>query len=191
MSTRVLGCVLLALAALPTGCASAAAQARREQQALKKDTSADELFRKGQASAQVGDMTRAEQYFVAALKAGGKEREIVPRLLVVCVADQRYPVALEYANVYLAHYPNDYDVQLAAASIHAAQGDLARARELLEGIVRQRPAWAEPHYVLASVLREQGEAPDLVDLHEIEYLRLNPHGQLADRVRARLRRAMP
>jgi predicted Zn-dependent protease len=178
-------------ASLVLGCGTAPTKAQKERQAFKQETSADELFKKGQAAAAVGDLTRAEQYFVAARKAGGDERKIIQRLLVVCIADQRYPVALEYAEQHLHRHPGDVDVQFAAASIYAALGDTTHARRILEGVVRSRPEWSEAHYALATVLREEGVAPGLADVHDLEYLRLSPKGPLAARARARLSKATP
>jgi tetratricopeptide (TPR) repeat protein len=131
-------------------------------------------------------MTRAEQYLVAALRAGGPEKRIVERLLFVCAADQRYPVALEHAEYYLHRHPRDADIQFAAASLHAAVGDIPGAQARLQDVVRARPDWAEAHYALATVLREEGDPGTLADEHDLAYLRLNPKGPLAETARARL-----
>jgi tetratricopeptide (TPR) repeat protein len=145
-----------------------------------------ELLARGDASAAIGDMIRAEQYFVSALKAGGDERKLVRRLLVVCAADQRYPAAAEYAERYLHRHPTDVDLRFAAASLQMAIGNTRRARELLDSVLRERPDWAEAHYALASMMRAGGEPLTLADLHDLQYLKLNPHGPLADTARARL-----
>ena len=180
----------LALALLP-GCFGAAGQQQETQRILREEASHQELFRKGEASAAVGDLTRAEQYYMASLKAGGDAKRITERLLLVCVADQRYPAALEYANQHLYRYPRDMDVKFAAASIHAALGDTLSARWLLEEVVKARPDWSEAHYALATVLREQGEALDRAEIHDLAYLRLTPEGALAEQVKERLRRRTP
>src|SRR5690606_33195959 len=132
------------------GCWGATSQHQENQQIIKQEASHQELFRKGEASAALGDMTRAEQYYVAALKMGGNARQITERLLEVCIADQRYPAAPEYASQHLHHYPRDVDMKFAAASIHAALGDTANARWLLEEVVKERPDWSEAHYALAT-----------------------------------------
>jgi tetratricopeptide (TPR) repeat protein len=185
-----LGVVAVVAAAFSCGCASTAQQARRDRLELERERSTAELIRKGEASSAVGDMTRAEQYFVAALHSGTRERFIVSRLLMVCVADQRYPVAAEYADDYLRRHPGDLDIALAAASIHAALGQTERARTLLEALLAKRPAWAEPHFTLASVLREgrDPQALALADTHDLAYLKLEPQGPLAEMAKARLRR---
>lgn len=181
---------VLALVVLHAGCVSTTAQARREQRELERERSTAELVRKGEAASAVGDMTRAEQYFVTALHTGVEERRIVARLLVVCVADQRYPVAAEYADDYLRRHPDDLDISFAAASIHAALGDGERARSLLEMLIRARPSWAEPHFTLASVLRRDSDSETLAlaDTQDLEYLKLEPKGPLAEMAKSRLRR---
>jgi tetratricopeptide (TPR) repeat protein len=182
--------VVLAGSALG-GCAGSTPSPQVQQQrVMQEESTAEELVKRGQASAAIGDMTRAEQYLVSAMKAGADERAVVPRLLVVCVADERYPVALEYAERYLQRFPHDLDVGFAAASIHAALGDTRRARTMLEAVVRGQPRRSEAHFALASVLR-QADASDLADRHDLEYLRLNPEGPLAERARARLGRVVP
>lgn len=178
----------ISVLALSTGCASSALTQQRERAALQKESTAHVLIEHGDAAAAIGDMTRAEQYFVAALKAGGEESRIVRRLLVVCVADQRYPAAAEYAEQYLRRHPLDVDLRFATASIQIAVGDTARARELLDAVLRERPNWAEAHYALAGLMRSQGEPLALADLHDLQYLKLEPHGPLADTARARLAR---
>jgi tetratricopeptide (TPR) repeat protein len=181
---RFLGALVVAASlAAPLGCAGSQEKERALQ---RKEQSADELIKKGEAAAAKGDMTRAEQYLVSALRAGGPEKVIVQRLLFVCAADQRYPVALEHAEHYLHRHPQDTDSQFAAASFHAAVGDFPGALERLQGVVRARPDWAEAHYALATVLREEGDQGNLADEHDLAYLRLNPTGPLADTARARL-----
>jgi tetratricopeptide (TPR) repeat protein len=177
---------LSCVSGLASGCGGAAAE-RREREAVAKEASAPELVRRGEASASLGDLTRAEQYFVAALKTGGDQKKITERLLAVCVADQRYPVAVEYAEQYLYRHPRDADVEFAAGSLHAALGNVERARVLLEDVVSQRPNWPEVHYALATVLRDQGEAIELAERHDLAYLQLSPQGTFSETVRARLR----
>jgi tetratricopeptide (TPR) repeat protein len=150
-----------------------------------------ELVARGNAAAALGDLTRAEQYFVTALRAGADERRIHMRLLAVCVSDQRYAVAASYAEEYLHRHPGDALISHAAATLHLALGEHARARQLLEGVVSARPEWPDPHFALASLLRGGGDVSDAADRHDLEYLKLAPSGPLAEVVRTRLRRAAP
>jgi len=171
------------------GCGGTTTAAARAE--IKHEVSAQELMRKGNASAQIGDMTRAEQYFVLAQRAGADEHQVVRRLLDVCVADQRYPVALEYAEQHLRRHPTDTEVRFVAASLQAAAGELVSAREMMLEVLRARPGWAEAHYALASVLRQLGDQQELelADEHDLEYLKLSPTGLYAEAARDRLRRS--
>lgn len=172
-------------------CGGAAAQQQRERDALRREASAETLVERADAAASIGDMTRAEQYYVAAIGAGGREKPLVRRLLLVCVADRRYPVAAEYAEQYLRRHPRDAEITFAAASIQAALGQHEQAQRLLERVLQTRPAWPDAHYALSSVLRERGHAPQEADEHDRAYLKLSPDGPLAEVARARLTRRAP
>jgi len=175
-------CLLVAL----TGCGARGARQKTGADDIKNETNAGELLARGEASAAVGDMTRAEQYFVSALKAGGDERAITQRLVVVCATDQRYPVALDYAETYLRHHPSDTHLRFARASLYAATGDRARAEDDLERVTMEKPEWAEAHYELATVLRENGSSMLSADRHYREYLKLSPNGAYAESARSYL-----
>jgi tetratricopeptide (TPR) repeat protein len=190
MKARRVGVLVVALLAF-SGCASRAARERSEADAIKKETDSKELFARGEASAAAGDMTRAEQYMVAALKAGGDDRAITQRLLVFCAADQRYPVALDYVDTYLRHHPNDTHLRFARASLYAATGDRAKAEEDLERVIAEKPEWPEAHFELATVLREKGSSALVADLHYREYLRLSPDGAYAEAARGYLLKSVP
>jgi tetratricopeptide (TPR) repeat protein len=187
----VLGLGWVLFAGALAGCATTEQARNREEAQLKQESAPAELLAKGDAAARVGDMTRAEQYFVAALKSGGNEKDIVQRLLVACVADQRYPAALEYADNYLRRHPEDAEVRFASASIYAAIGDAARAETELLRVLAEKPAWAEVHYAIATVLREKGSSPLEADRHYREYLRLSPTGTYAEAARGYLLKTVP
>jgi tetratricopeptide (TPR) repeat protein len=177
----------VALAASVTGASACGGTSRQQEevQAIKHESSAHILFQKGQAAAALGDLTRAEQYLVAAIKAGADERKVIQPLLVACITDQRFPAALDYAEQYLYRHPNDLDVRFVAGTLHAVLGQPAKARQLLETVTRGRPESAEAHYALATVLRQGGDVSQ-ADRHDIEYLRLDPEGAHAAQARARL-----
>ncbi len=177
----------LGLLLLASGCGAAATGPAQSPE--RRAPSAAELTARGEAAAQAGDTTRAEQYFAAALHAGGDPAPTVRRLIATCVADRRYPAAAQYADRYLLHHPDDAGILLAAASLHLAAGNAERARELLQELVTDKPRWPEPHFALATALRYQGEATAEAELHDLQYLKLAPRGPLAELARARLRRA--
>jgi tetratricopeptide (TPR) repeat protein len=174
--------------AASSACASAADERKAEVEAVQKESTVTELLKKAEASVSVGDTTRAEEYYVSALKAGADPHLVVSKLLVVCVTDQRFPAAIEYAEQYLYRRPNDLDIAFAAASLHAAVGEVPRARELFERVLRGRPESAEAHYALASVLRAGGDELELADQHDLAYLKLSPSGPFSETARARLSR---
>jgi Flp pilus assembly protein TadD len=188
-SRACISCSAMCLAL--AGCWSTTTPPEQAAEVMKKEATHQELLRKGEASAALGDLTRAEQYYVAAIKAGGDAERITKRLLVVCVADGRYPAALEYANQHLRLHPRDTYVKFAAASIHAALGDTLSARLLLEEVVKERPQWSDAHYSLATILRDQGGSRKRAEVHDLTYLRLEPEGPMAEQVRERLRRGTP
>lgn len=183
--TRALLCVALGASLCGATACAGASREQEEAQALKQESSAEILFEKGRVAAAIGDLTRAEQYLVAAIKAGADERKVIQPLLVACITDQRFPAALEYAEQYLYRHPNDLDVRFVAGSIHAVLGESEKARVLLESVTQGRPESAEAHYALATVLRQGGDAVQ-ADRHDIEYLRLDPEGAHAAQARARL-----
>lgn len=176
----------LAGAVLASGCAAASGGVAAHSPSREQPSPA-QLIAQGEAAAAAGDATRAEQYFAAALHAGGAPPQTVRRLIAACVADRRYPAAAQYADRYLLHHPEDSGVALASASLHLASGDVQRAHELLQQLITREPAWPEPHFALATALRQQGEAAS-AELHDLQYLKLAPRGPLAELARARLRR---
>jgi Flp pilus assembly protein TadD len=187
---RAAACACLFLA-LTSGCTTREAKTKSDLEAVRRESSSDHLRESGELSARMGDMTRAEQYYVAAIKAGGNEKELTDKLLVVCSADGRYPAASEYAENYLRNHPTDTDIRYAAAVIQAAVGDAGRARSELERVLDERPNLAEAHYALATVLREAGDAPLAADFHYREYLRLSPRGTYAEAARSLLMKTVP
>ena len=150
-------------------------------------SAARELVQKADAAAAAGDLIRAEQYLVSALRGSQDERALMKRLLVVCVASQRYAAAAMYAEQYLYRHPDDALIAQAAATLHLALGERARARTLLEDVIGERPEWPEPHFALASLLREDG-ARAAADAQDREYLRLAPRGPLAAQAQSRIER---
>jgi tetratricopeptide (TPR) repeat protein len=187
-----IGAAAIALA-LGSGCASQTREQNvvKDMEAVRRETTPDRLQSRGEAAAAVGDLTRAEQYFVAALKAGGDDRVLTRRLLVVCAGDGRYPAAAVYGEEYLRKHPGDTEVRFALSTVQLALGELQPAREGLERVVSERPDLADAHYALATILREEGEQLADADRHLREYIRLRPDGQYVEAARASLLKSVP
>ncbi|MBX3199845.1 MAG: tetratricopeptide repeat protein [Labilithrix sp.] len=191
MSTRgkYWGGAALLVAAL-AGCAPAESKLDRGLETMRRESKPEELSARGEAFAALGDMTRAEQYFVAALKAGGEPGALVRRLVAVCVADGRYPVAVEYAEDYLRNHPRDVDVRYVVGTLRAALGDAARAKEELRAVVAAKPNLADAHYALAQIAKTEGDVMG-ADAEFRQYLRLEPSGRHAEVARENLMQTVP
>jgi hypothetical protein len=106
------------------GCATGIGeQVRADAEVVRRDSTPEKLTAKGDVAAAVGDLTRAEQYFSAALAAGGDSALLTRRLLRVCVRDHRYQMAAGYAEDHLRHYPDDVDVRRVLVSIQKGLSD--------------------------------------------------------------------
>jgi tetratricopeptide (TPR) repeat protein len=175
------------LAGLSAGCAHTPQQKALEDAAIvRQETTAPRLIERGDAAASIGDLTRAEQYYVTAIKAGGDERVLTQKLLLVCVQDGRYPAAASYGEDYLRRHPDNTDIRYVVATIYIGLGELDRARRALEQVVSEQPSIAEAHYALGTVLRSQGDSLLDADRELREYIRLRPDGEYVEAARASL-----
>jgi tetratricopeptide (TPR) repeat protein len=194
MSQRVATSVVLAAAvALGLGGCTQTEQQRRinDITVVRNEREPGRLQSRGDAAAVLGDLTRAEQYFTAALAAGGDERQLTRRLLVVCSLDERYPAAAAHAEDYLRKHPGDTETRYALATVYVAMGDSVKALAELRRVVAERPGIADAHYALATMLRQQGVSLMDADTHFREYIRLLPDGPYAEAARASLLKAVP
>jgi tetratricopeptide (TPR) repeat protein len=143
---------------------------------MRAERSVENLVQRGRAFADVGDLTRAEQYLAAALEAGAPYRSILPLLLRVCVAERRFRVAIDYAEPIMKKQPEDHGLRVVLASLYAGVGDTRRAREQLEAVLRRDPELAQAHYILGVILRESDADRATAAHHFREYLRIKPNG---------------
>jgi tetratricopeptide (TPR) repeat protein len=188
---QVAGLLVLA-AAMPLGCGAARhSNVRSNLDAMEQERTSDKLVERGRAFAAVGDRTRAEQYLSMALDAGADPAQILPRLLRVCIEEDRYLVALEYAHAYLQKNPDDVHLRFVVASLEAAVGEEKKALSDLRTLTTVRPDQADAHFALASLVRETRGDPEEADRHFREYLRLSPGGQHASEARASLLQEVP
>ncbi|MCL2447562.1 MAG: tetratricopeptide repeat protein [Polyangiaceae bacterium] len=183
------GLVWVGLAASAAACAPARSPAA--DASVRRGPSARELAGRGQAFASVGDWTRAEEYFSAALQAGAEPRGVLPRLVHACIEASRYRAAAEYVREYLPDDPDNPKLHLLYGLLEAAIGDRERARHELESVLRDHPDDSAGHYALAVLLRDSGADPAGASEHFREYLRLAPYGEHAAQARAALREELP
>jgi tetratricopeptide (TPR) repeat protein len=190
-SSGLLG-LLLALAACTTQpIAQPGRVTKADVEAVKKEQSPDKLVERGKAFAAVADYTRAEQYFAAAIDAGGDERAILPMLVRVCVQDGRYRVAIEYCESHLKRHPMDMSTHFVVGTLYSAIGESKPARQHLETVVSAHPEDARAHYALAVLLRDSEGDRIGADKEFREYLRLDPKGKHAEEARASLLEEVP
>jgi len=141
--------------------------------------------------AAAGDYTRAEQYLNLAAQGGYDATQTMPLLIDVCVRDQRYRAALQYAEEHLRQHPRAYRLRYIEATLLRALGDVAKSRQELQRVLDASPDYADAHYSMAVLLRDQLGSYLEADRHFREYLRLAPRGQHAEEAGESLLEAMP
>lgn len=185
-SVTMILCVLLA------ACGRAAStETNTADSALVSQRESAELMNRARVFAANGDYTRAEQYLSLAAESGRPDAEVTPLLIDVCVKDQRYRAALQYAQDYLRRHPRAYRLRFVEATLLSALGDVGRAREELEKVLHVSPQHADAHYSLAVLLRDDLGNHLEADQHFRSYLRLAPRGAHTEEARQSLLEAMP
>lgn len=144
------------------------------------------LAERGQAYAEAGDYTRAEQYFAAAIGAGGKASTILPHLLRACVASGNLRLAAEYAEAELARNPDNARLRFLTGAIHAQIGNRSAARRHLEQAAVELPKDAEVQFAVAAFFRDHVGDRIVADPYFREYLKLAPKGEHSQEARASL-----
>lgn len=181
---------ILLTAALLAACASKSAEMRANLDTFNSERTPDKLLARGRAFAALGDTTRAEEYYAAALEAGGNEKEIMRLLLEVCVRDGRYRAAIEYAKPYVQRHPDDVRCRYVLGTLYQAVSEPKSARSELEVVVRTMPDEPDPHFALATLLRDDERDLVAAESQFREYLRLAPNGNHAEEARASLLRVV-
>lgn len=174
------------------GCAAAPAnKAQADMATLRRETTIDKLVDRGKAFAMVGDMTRAEEYFTAALEQGANPHEVLPLVLDVCVRTGRYRSAAQHAENQLRKHPDDVSTRFVLGTLYVALGEPRQAREALEKVVEARPNEPKVRYALAVLARDSENDIVEADKQFREYLRLEPDGAHAEEARASLLKRVP
>ena len=184
--------ILLLLALGSMACSHAAdAPLTAEQIQHQRQQQSSSLIEHARALADSSDYTRAEQYLNLAAERSGDRARVVPLLIDVCVRDQRYRAALEYAEEHLRRHPRAYRLRYVEATLLRALGDVARSRQELERVLSASPGYADAHYSLALLLRDDLGNHLEADRHFREYLRLKPGGSHAEEAGESLLEVMP
>jgi tetratricopeptide (TPR) repeat protein len=173
--------VVFLLAAL-AGCARTGLSAPRDARA----PAAADFLEVADAADKLGASLRAQQYLTAALEAGAEETKVVPRLLVLYVADGQYRLAIDQSENYLRRHPDDRQVRLLLSTLYTAVGDDESAVAQYERLLALSPRAAYAHFALASLLHERGGASARADAHFRAYLELAPRGEHAAEARGLL-----
>lgn len=179
--------LLVALALAAGACAPHAGDKLAAQvRAVETEETPRKLLARGRAFGSVGDNTRAEQYFAAALDHGAEPRVALPLLFRACAEERRFRAAIDYAEPQLKRHPGDYHLRFVVASFYVTIGETSAARVQLESVAKQSPDFAPVHFALGVLLRD--EAGDVVsaDAQFREYLRIEPLGAHAEEARGSL-----
>lgn len=174
------GCVLVLAAC---GGSTPGDRAESTMTKFRAENTKEKLFARGKMFAAVGDNTRAEQYFAAALEAGADEVKVFPLLLAACLNDSRFRLAAQYTEDYLKHHPEDVRARLVLGTVYVALGDNGPAENELRRVMAAAPSDPHAHYALGALLHDaKGEYVE-ADKQFREYLRLAPHGPFAAQAR--------
>ena len=148
------------------------------------------LVEEGEAFAQNGDFTRAQQYFAAAIAAGGKSKAILPRLLKACIAGGDLRLASEYAENELARNPDDAHLRFVTGALQAQIGNRPAARDHLVVAAKELDKDANVQFSVATFFRDDMQDRIEADPYFREYLRLAPKGDHAAEARGSLMERM-
>jgi tetratricopeptide (TPR) repeat protein len=179
-------CSWLLLAAV--GCSSAPPPpaASPETVAGQRAEIARSLLETGRALAAHGDALRAEQYLRAALEGGASTRDVLPLLISVCIASQRYRAAIADARLFLRDHPGASRLRFVLASLLAGIGDFPSAVDELNRLVSTKPEHELGHYALGVLYRDRLRHAERADHEFRAYLQLAPSGPHAEEARASL-----
>jgi tetratricopeptide (TPR) repeat protein len=166
------------------GCGAAQKEPQASARPPLKDPTL--LIERGQAFSAVGDYTRAEQYFAAALAAGAKSQEVLPHLLKACVASGDLRLASEYAETELSRNPENARLRFLTGALYASIGNRTVARKHLEKAATDLPKDPEVQFAVAAFFRDDLQDRVGGDAYFREYLKLAPKGEHASEAKASL-----
>jgi tetratricopeptide (TPR) repeat protein len=133
-----------------------------------------------------GDLLRAEQYYLRAEALGVPAEKIVPRILRVLVAAQRYEEALARCKRRLAQAPEDRTTRFVEAALLVAVERPAEAEQELNGLMRTGPGDPEVYLALGKLYRDAFADRQRARGMFEKYLELAPRGAEAAAIRYEL-----
>lgn len=175
---------LTALAAVGCGATATGGGSKNAAASPLKDPAM--LVEQGEAFAGAGDFTRAQQYFAAAIAAGGKSSAILPQLLKACIAGGDLRLAAEYAQNELSRNPDDAHLRFVTGALQAQIGNRPGARKHLAQAAQELQADASVQFSVATFFRDDMQDRIEADPYFREYLRLAPTGEHAAEARGSL-----
>ncbi len=182
---RIFSTVLVLTALSAVGCgASVHKSSRNAEPTPLKDPGL--LVEQGDIFAAHGDFTRAQQYFAAAITAGGKSGAILPHLLKACIASGDLRLASEYAENELSRSPDDAHLRFLSGALAAQTGNRPVAREHLVLAARQLKTDPGVQFSVATFFRDDMQDRVQADPYFRDYLRLAPKGEHAAEARGSL-----
>jgi tetratricopeptide (TPR) repeat protein len=189
MSLRVAAWTLIVSAAV-SGCAHGAGASLGTQATLPA-LAASQLLEVAAAAERLGDPLRAQQYVLAARKAGADPNITLPWLLRLYVGDGQYRMAIDTAREQLRSHPQQFELRMLLASLYRATDLEVAAIEQYEQVLVTQPSEPRAHFALASLLHEGGHDAARADQHFRAYLALAPAGAYADQARSLLLKELP
>lgn len=188
---RIFSAFVIGTALFAVGCGATLNQPTKPagpQYSPLKDPNA--MIEHADAFAEMGDYTRAQQYYSAALAAGGKSSAIMPKLLKACIASGDLRLATEYAEQELARNPDDSKLRFVAGALQAQIGNRPTARKHLSQAAAQLKQNAKVQFAVATFFRDDLQDRGEADPYFREYLRLDPNGEHAAEARGSLMERM-
>jgi tetratricopeptide (TPR) repeat protein len=182
---RILSTLAVTTALFAVGC-GAAVTTPSKNAALSPLKDANVLVQQGEAFAANGDFTRAQQYYAAAISAGGKSKAILPQLLKACIAAGDLRLASEYAEAELSRNPDDAHLRFLAGALAAQIGNRPTARQHLVQAAKELEKDANVQFSVATFLRDDMQDRIEADPYFRDYLRLAPKGEHAAEARGSL-----
>ncbi len=150
----------------------------------------EQLVERGHRFTAVGDLTRASQYYEAALQRGAEPLQVEPALVEVLVRQGRLGHARQRAERHVRRFPEAWRMRVVLATILEAQGEPEKAVDQLRRALRTAPRAPLPHFLLGTLLARGDGAGSQEEARAVfeRYLTLAPDGRHAGEVREWLRK---